>query len=95
MVQDVTPARSGLSGTRRLTLRPAGLQGLNWMLYRGRDLNPHGPCGPKDFKSFASTNSATPAWLKCTKTNRGMQTVSGLTIKPNAHLGWAFQVNSF
>jgi len=24
-----------------------------------------------------------------------MQTVSGLTIKPNAHLGWAFQVNSF
>jgi|WetSurMetagenome_2_1015567.scaffolds.fasta_scaffold77529_2 hypothetical protein len=29
--------------------------------YRGRDLNPHGPCGPKDFKSFASTNSATPA----------------------------------
>ncbi len=31
------------------------------MMYRGRDLNPHGPCGPKDFKSFASTNSATPA----------------------------------
>ena len=31
--------------------------------YRGPDLNRHGPCGPQDFKSCASTNSATPADL--------------------------------
>jgi hypothetical protein len=30
-------------------------------MYRGPDLNRHGPCGPWDFKSHASTNSATPA----------------------------------
>jgi len=27
----------------------------------GRESNPHGPCGPRDFKSLASTSSATPA----------------------------------
>ena len=29
----------------------------------GRDLNPHSPCGEKDFKSFASADFATRAWL--------------------------------
>ena len=29
--------------------------------YRRRGLNPHGDCSPTDFKSVASTNSATPA----------------------------------
>ena len=28
---------------------------------RGRDSNPHGGVPPRDFKSLASTNSATPA----------------------------------
>ncbi len=28
---------------------------------RGRESNPHGPCGPADFKSAASPSSATPA----------------------------------
>src|SRR4026207_944220 len=28
---------------------------------RGRESNPHGPCGPTDFKSAASPSSATPA----------------------------------
>ena len=27
----------------------------------GRDLNPHSPCGEKDFKSFASADFATRA----------------------------------
>jgi hypothetical protein len=27
----------------------------------GRDLNPHSPCGEKDFKSFASASFATRA----------------------------------
>jgi len=27
----------------------------------GRESNPHSPCGPRDFKSLASTSSATPA----------------------------------
>ena len=33
------------------------------ILCRGPDLNRHGPCGPQDFKSCASTSSATPACL--------------------------------
>ena len=33
----------------------------NWC--PGRDLNPHSPCGEKDFKSFASASFATRAWL--------------------------------
>ena len=28
----------------------------------GRESNPHSPCGPRDFKSLASTSSATPAY---------------------------------
>jgi len=32
----------------------------------GRESNPHSPCGPRDFKSLASTSSATPArWVRC------------------------------
>jgi hypothetical protein len=31
----------------------------NWC--PGRDLNPHSPCGEKDFKSFASASFATRA----------------------------------
>ncbi len=31
------------------------------VLCRGPDLNRHGPCGPQDFKSCASTSSVTPA----------------------------------
>jgi hypothetical protein len=30
----------------------------------GRDLNPHSPCGEKDFKSFASADFATRAALE-------------------------------
>jgi hypothetical protein len=33
--------------------------GLNWC--RGRESNPHIPCGIQDFKSCASANFATPA----------------------------------
>ena len=29
---------------------------------RGRESNPHAPCGTQDFKSCASASSATPAW---------------------------------
>ena len=32
----------------------------------GRDLNPHSPCGEKDFKSFASASFATRARLLST-----------------------------
>src|SRR6266849_4175213 len=40
---------------RQLSLRPSGI----WC--GGPESNRHGPCGPRDFKSLASTNSATPA----------------------------------
>src|SRR5262245_26482116 len=34
----------------------------------GRDLNPHSPCGEKDFKSFASADFATRAYgIYCTR----------------------------
>ena len=32
-----------------------------FIVYRERDSNPHGPFGPTDFKSVASTYSAIPA----------------------------------
>ena len=35
------------------------LEAANWC--PGRDLNPHSPCGEKDFKSFASADFATRA----------------------------------
>ncbi len=33
-------------------------------LYQERESNPHGPYGPQDFKSGASTDSAIPAYTK-------------------------------
>ena len=37
------------------------ISALYFEVYRGPDLNRHGACAPQDFKSCASTNSATPA----------------------------------
>ena len=37
--------------------------------YRGPDLNRHGACAPQDFKSCASTNSATPARFDSLRTS--------------------------
>src|SRR6266478_1931466 len=44
--------------TRKLS-PSSGVRRANWC--PGRDLNPHSPCGEKDFKSFASADFATRA----------------------------------
>ena len=47
-------------GTRRFTAhKPFRINPLKWC--PGWDLNPHSPCGKKDFKSFASADFATRA----------------------------------
>ena len=46
---------------RNVLLRSGSIPLLNRVLCREGELNPHGDFSPKDFKSFASADSAIPA----------------------------------
>jgi hypothetical protein len=56
------PAGQGLAGSGWAVQRRGESGDTAAGVCRGPDLNRHGPCGPRDFKSRASTSSATPAF---------------------------------
>ncbi len=56
--------------------------------YRGPDLNRHGACAPQDFKSCASTNSATPARSHPCKTETILTSEAPGGFEPS-HKGFA------
>ena len=59
----VSPAPASARATRKATMSSTGSRraGRRTEGCRGRDLNPHPPCGGRDFKSPAFTDFATPA----------------------------------
>jgi serine/threonine protein kinase len=57
--------------------QPTNLTQLSRKWCRGRESNPHAPCGTQDFKSCASASSATPA---CDKRSYRINDLRGLRL---------------